>query len=109
MSEQTGYEDLKDEFVRQMRFSGFKRALLATVRGGAITGAEAAYERVGRQDIPVILFWGQADQVVPFELSERVLDLIPDAKFYAIAGAGHVPHFERPEVVNPLLVDFLTD
>lgn len=28
-------------------------------------------------------------------------------EFHAIDEAGHVPHYEQPEVVNPLLIEFL--
>ncbi|MDX1617121.1 MAG: alpha/beta hydrolase [Candidatus Promineifilaceae bacterium] len=102
------YDELKRQFIQQLQFAGFKRALLSTLRNGAISGAEAAYRRVGVRGTPTILFWGREDRVVPFELSERVMQLIPNAEFHAIANAAHVPHFECPEVVNPLLIDFLT-
>jgi pimeloyl-ACP methyl ester carboxylesterase len=44
--------------------------------------------------------------VAPFSLNEVVRPLIPPAEFHPIPDAGHVPHLERPEVVNPLLIDF---
>jgi len=102
------YMGLKDAFLDQMQFVGFKRALLSTLRSGVTTGARQAYARVGKLDFPVLLVWGQEDQVVPFELSERVIELIPRAEFHAIKNAAHAPHYECPEIVNPLLVDFLT-
>jgi len=103
-----GYDELKRAFLKQMQFIGFKRALLSTLRTGTTTGAEEAYRRVGEQDMPVILFWGQEDQVVPFELSEKVVALIPDVEFHVVDNAAHIPHFECPEVVNPPLIAFLT-
>jgi len=99
------------EFVQryreQMQYIGFKRALLSTIRSGVTAGAVEAYERVGRQKCPVLLIWGREDHVVPFELSEKVKELIPDVEFHAIDGAGHIPHYEYPEVANPLLIEFL--
>lgn len=100
------------EYVRryreQMQYVGFKRALLSTIRNGIMTGATEAYERVGRLGHSVMLIWGRGDKVVPFELNEKIRELIPQVEFQAIEGAGHIPHYERPEVVNPLLVEFLT-
>jgi pimeloyl-ACP methyl ester carboxylesterase len=100
-------EEYVDRYREQMRYVGFKRALLSTVRSGIISGSGEAYERVGRQERPIMLIWGREDPTVPFETSERVRELIPQAEFHAIDGAGHIPHYELPEVVNPLLVDFL--
>jgi pimeloyl-ACP methyl ester carboxylesterase len=102
-----GYAELKEEFLHQMQFTGFKKALLSTLRSGATTGAREAYERVGKEDYPVLLIWGKEDQVVPFELSALVMELIPRAEFHPIEQAAHIPHYECPEIVNPILVDFL--
>ena len=38
---------------------------------------------------------------------EKVKQAIPHLEFHAIDEAGHVPHYERPEAVNPILTDFL--
>jgi pimeloyl-ACP methyl ester carboxylesterase len=103
-----GYEAFAQKFRQQMQYQGFKRALLDSIRSGITTGAKDSYRRVGESDLPVMLIWGREDRVVPFELSREVRDLVPQAEFHAIDDAAHVPHFEQPEVVNPLLVDFLT-
>jgi len=96
-----------EQYLAQMQYVGFKRALLSTMRSGLLAGATDAYAGVGKQDCPVMLIWGRKDQVVPFELSEQIEELIPQVEFHAIDEAGHVPHYERPEVVNPLLIEFL--
>jgi len=101
------YNKLFDDFSAQMQFIGFKKALLSTLRSGATTGAMQAYKQVGKSDIPILLIWGQEDQVVPFELSELAIELMPSAEFHAIENAAHVPHYERPDIVNPILLEFL--
>jgi pimeloyl-ACP methyl ester carboxylesterase len=95
------------KFRAQMQYAGFKKALLSTLRSGVTTGATEAYRQIGERGCPVLLIWGREDRVVPFELSERVKELIPDAEFHAIENAAHNPHYERPEAVNPLLIEFL--
>ncbi len=67
----------------------------------------AAYERVGKCNFPVLLFWGREDKTIPFENHEKVKNAIPRVELQAIEAAGHVPHFERPEMVNPRLIGFL--
>jgi pimeloyl-ACP methyl ester carboxylesterase len=32
---------------------------------------------------------------------------IPQAEFHAIDDAAHVPFYEHPEIVNPMLIEFL--
>ncbi len=95
-----------EKFKTQMQFKGFKRALLATMRSGVLTDASDAFRAVGRHGIPTLLIWGEEDQVVPFLHNEIVRQFIPQAEFHAIPEAGHVPHLERPDVVNPILIDF---
>ena len=103
-----GYVELKQEFANQMKYLGFKKALLSSLRSGATSGAEEAYKSVGKQEIPVLLIWGREDQVVPFELSKKVQELIPKMEFHIINEAAHIPHYERPGEVNPILIEFLT-
>ena len=67
-----------------------------------------AYRRVGAQNRPILVIWGRDDKTVPFTLSKQALAVMPDAEFHPIDGAGHVPHLEQPELVNPLLIDFIT-
>jgi len=91
----------------QMRYVGFKRAILATIRSGFLNDMTAAYRRVGQQKRPVLLIWGREDKAIPFSLSEQAREAIPQVEFHAIDDAGHVSHYERPEIVNRILLEFL--
>jgi len=99
---------LARQYIGQMRYPGFLRALLSTIRHGPIQTMADAYGRVGQHPRPVLLVWGENDKTVPFAVSGRVRAALPRAEFHAIEGAGHVPHFEQPELINRILVDFLT-
>ena len=96
-----------EQYKVQMQFPGFKRALLSTMRSDVLTGAADAFEAIGQTGLPVLLIWGELDDVVPFQLSDQLRQLIPQAEFHAIPGARHLPHRERPELVTPILLDFL--
>jgi pimeloyl-ACP methyl ester carboxylesterase len=52
------------------------------------------------------VFWGRQDQTIPLEHSEKLLELMPQANLSIIEDAGHLPHFERPEIFNPLLIEY---
>jgi pimeloyl-ACP methyl ester carboxylesterase len=97
----------RDQYMVQMRYPGFLRALLSTIRYGPLDTLADAYARVGAQERRVLLIWGREDTTVPFALSEKMVSLMPNVDFHPIDDAGHVPHLEHPEQVNPLLIDFL--
>jgi pimeloyl-ACP methyl ester carboxylesterase len=94
-------------YREQLRVPGTRRALLSTLRAGFLSASQAAYAALGRMGLPTLLIWGRHDRTVPFQLSQRLLELIPQAQFHPIDEAGHLPHYEHPERVNRLLIDFL--
>jgi pimeloyl-ACP methyl ester carboxylesterase len=61
---------------------------------------------VGKFNQPVLLIWGKEDKIVAFSGNERLLSVLA-AKFLAVDKARHLAYYERPEVVNLRLVDFL--
>lgn len=93
----------------QMTFSGYKRAILSTLRNGVLSNQSEAYANLGRNEVPTLLIWGRQDNLIPFKNSEKFLQAIPHAQFYPIDHAGHIPHYENPKVVNPIIVDFLSE
>ena len=65
------------------------------------------YERLGKQNKPVLLIWGKKDMVLPFSISENAKTALPNAEFHAIENGGHTVNYENPELINPILVTFL--
>lgn len=57
--------------------------------------------------IPVLLITGEEDAIVPPRLVERVAERLPHSRLENVAGAGHSVYFERPEVWNRLVAEFL--
>ena len=96
-----------DQFRPQMQYKGFKRALLSTVREGVLSNGIETYRTIGKSDLQVLLFWGEEDTTVPFKYSAKLVELIPQVEFHPIEKTGHIPHFEKAEEVNPILIDFL--
>jgi pimeloyl-ACP methyl ester carboxylesterase len=96
-----------ERYRPQMKFKGFKRAILSSVRNGMLDSFYDLYQRVGKLQKPTLLLWGRNDATVPFEHSALLTAALPHAEFHVIENAGHIPHYERPEVVNPILGRFL--
>ncbi len=101
--------EMRQMFKDQMQYYGFKRAILRTLRDYDFSNQAWAFEAVGKTKIPVLLFWGEEDQVIPYDRSEKVRSAIPQTKFVSVAGAGHIPQYEKPDVVNPALIAFIEE
>lgn len=65
----------------------------------------AAYGAIAR---PCLVVGFADDRTLPVHLAREVADAIPDSRYEEIADAGHFGYLERPDVVNALLVEFLT-
>lgn len=101
------FSDYVNKYHLQMEYIGFKQSLLSSIRSGLITKMHNAYKKVGEENFPMSLIWGEKDKTVPFELNKKIRGLIPHIEFHPIANAGHNSHYEKPEEVNQLLVSFL--
>ena len=61
-------------------------------------------KEVGQQ---TLVLWGEEDRVFPPEVGRDLAAVLPNARFLAIPSAGHIPMWERPDVVNRHIVEFL--
>jgi len=93
----------------QMRYRGFKRALVSTIYNGMLGDFSDLYRRVGEQKRPLQLIWGCQDSTITFEDIQIIQERMPDVEFHPFTDGGHLTHFEKPEAVNPILLNFLDD
>jgi pimeloyl-ACP methyl ester carboxylesterase len=101
-------QEFQEKYKVQMQFHGFQRAILSTIRNRMLESFFGVYERVGKLGIPTLVFWGRQDATIPFAHSVDLLKAIPHAQFVVIENCGHIPHYERPSEVHPILLEFLT-
>jgi len=97
----------QDQCRVQIQYRGFKRALLSTLRNKTVDGIPEVYQNLGKLDMPVLLIWGRNDQTLPLEQSRDILSAVPRAEFHVIENCGHIPHYEKPDEVNPIIQQFL--
>jgi 2-hydroxymuconate-semialdehyde hydrolase len=57
---------------------------------------------------PVLALHGARDRVSPVEVSERLVEVLPDARLEVVAGAGHWIHVDRPDAFCGLVGEFLS-
>jgi len=101
------YPHYLDPYREQMRYRGFSRALLETLRNYIAQDVSGEYRQLGKSGKPVLLVWGKLDKDTPIQLSAQVRAAVPQAQFHPIDDAAHIPQYERPEVVDPIVLDFL--
>ncbi len=63
---------------------------------------------LGSVACPTLIVHGEQDKPVPVELAQRIHAALPNAQLEIIAGGGHRPDIRSPELVNPILLEFLS-
>lgn len=58
---------------------------------------------------PTLIIVGRDDRVTPVEQSETLNKLIPNSKLEIIDGAGHLILYEKPDEINSLIHNFITE
>ena len=56
---------------------------------------------------PTLVLHGEHDQSVPLAVANAVVAAIPGAALAVAVAGGHRPDIRSPDLINPLLVDFL--
>ncbi|NJR71545.1 MAG: alpha/beta fold hydrolase, partial [Synechococcales cyanobacterium CRU_2_2] len=66
-------------------------------------------ELLPRINQPMLVLWGEADPWTPVQGAKLFQDraALPGNGFISIPDTGHCPHDERPEIVNPLVLNWL--
>jgi pimeloyl-ACP methyl ester carboxylesterase len=63
--------------------------------------------RLGEITHPTLVLWGEEDRVFPIAVGEEIHQTIKGSRFIRIPKAGHIPQWERPDLVNQELLTFI--
>jgi pimeloyl-ACP methyl ester carboxylesterase len=58
-------------------------------------------------NVPTLLVWGDQDGITSRAHQDEMLAAIPGARLEIMSGVGHLPMIEAPEILLPLLTDFI--
>lgn len=67
-------------------------------------------ELLPKVNIPLLVLWGEDDPWTPIagaSIYQQLAQTRADVKVIPIPNAGHCPHDEHPDIVNPLILDWL--
>ncbi len=68
---------------------------------------ELTEKSLSRISSRTMVLWGSEDKIIEPKYGEMFQKRIKNSQLQVILGAGHTPHYEMPEVVKKLLVDFV--
>jgi pimeloyl-ACP methyl ester carboxylesterase len=74
-----------------------------------VQGVEELTPRLEQVHQPVLVMWGQKDHLLAQKFYPKLVETLPGGKGYPLEGCGHHPHLEKAEVVNALILKFLTE
>ena len=57
---------------------------------------------------PTLVVWGEADRVVDCDYGRAFARAIPNSRFQLLAGTGHVPQVETPQLLVDTIWPFVT-
>jgi pimeloyl-ACP methyl ester carboxylesterase len=77
------------------------------VAAGGVPEEYAAKITSQTVEVPTLVIWGENDAALLPSLTRGLSEWVPDLRVEIVPGAGHWVPYERPEVVNSLIRDFI--
>lgn len=100
-------EHFMERYMVQVQYKGFRNTILSTVRNRVIDSCIDTYRQVGALNKPVLLIWGRHDTTVPLRHSDDLRKVMPKLEFHIVEDASHIPHYEKSDETNAILLEFL--
>jgi pimeloyl-ACP methyl ester carboxylesterase len=63
--------------------------------------------KLPRIEAPTLVIWGEHDKVCPLAIGRRIVAAIAGSRLVVVDGAAHNPMWERPDVFDREVLDFL--
>ncbi|WP_103343228.1 alpha/beta fold hydrolase [Amycolatopsis sp. CA-126428] len=102
--------DLSAELVAMVRdayrYEGSLYAFFRTLQDFPLYAREELFRRTGTLGLPVLLLWGDDDQVTPITHLGTVTALLHPRQTHVLTACGHMAPYERPDDAGDLLASF---
>ena len=80
---------------------------IMTVRESLPLWESGFARRLGEITHQTLVLWGEEDRVFPIAVGEELHQTIKESRFIRVPKAGHIPQWERPDLVNQELITFI--
>lgn len=95
--------------TRGLRVKGWEGGILAFSRDAFSDKSEIDLDAFKTVQTPVLLVWGEVDQLVPIKVGEALRDLFPNRTWITYPEIGHVAMDENTTQFNKDLLAFIED
>jgi pyruvate dehydrogenase E2 component (dihydrolipoamide acetyltransferase) len=95
-----------EDVLRYKRLDGVSAALAKIAEAWFAGGRQSLdlTDRIAMLAMPVQLFWGRNDRIIPVAHAEALAGRLP---VHILDGAGHLPHMEKAAEVNRIIGEFV--
>lgn len=100
-------EAMIQQYVDYLKIPGAHQALRETAKQIIPANVDEIIDQTVNLNIPVLIIWGENDQVLPLSSGQRLHYDIKDSEFVIIPDAGHDPHEEKPAETIQAMTSFL--
>ena len=100
-------ESFAEEFIFYYKKRNSLKGILSTYRDYPVDGLLDYYRKLSETSIPILLFWGNEDQLIPYDTHMKILKILPRAEFCSIENAGHGVHYDCPLLVSSRILKFI--
>ena len=88
------YPSWDDKYEELLKFKGFARALISTVKNH--TNLDLENKEISDSNKKVYTIWGDSDSVVIYNnIKDKLNKLLPNRFEYTVPKSGHLPHIEN--------------
>lgn len=103
-----GEEQYKDKMLKLLLELGNKEHVMRSVLESDFRSEYLSKEVLSRLRIPALVVWGSEDPLVPPKFAHVVAGEISGSELKVVDGAGHDPHYTKPEEVASYLNGFIS-
>ncbi len=92
-----------DRQQRELNYKGFRRCVLASLRGALSATTQQDHQEIARSALDVTAVWGEIDDVIPLSCKETLSQWNDQVKHVVVPKVGHsVPYTDSQWVVDAL-------
>ena len=100
-------DEYRQRIIEHMLEPGTKRAVVELYRATGEHAIEPYVERLAQFSGDVLVIWGDNDAYIGSEQADEQRRIFPSGRLEVVAGSGHWPWLEQPDVVAAHLTGFL--
>lgn len=69
--------------------------------------SKSNFSKINQARKPILIIWGRDDKTIPVDRASLLHSNLEGSELVVMEETSHVPHWEKPDEFNPLVLDFL--